>query len=154
MFIIEQIRKNPHDVNSTDWHLLNQKVLRTVEYSEPPCIFGHIDIMANQRPRIIRAMAQTDCVVLKGEAKLLFEYLDKDQLKMLSASTSAANPYDIGQTYLNARLDEQRHNTLFLDSVGHNPYRKGIKVQPYKQRDKFSSKKGAKSLKIDRNYGH
>jgi hypothetical protein len=34
--------------------------------------------MANQRPRIIKALAEEDCVVLKGEAKLLFLYLDKE----------------------------------------------------------------------------
>lgn len=84
MFVIEQIRKNPYDNEQTNWDLLNQKVMRTVQYSEPPCMFGHPDIMANQRPRIIKAVAETDIVVLKGEAKLLFQYLDKDQLKTLS----------------------------------------------------------------------
>lgn len=52
--------------------------MRTVEYSKAPEIFGHIDIMANQRPRIIKAIAETDVVVLKGTAKLLYEYLDHD----------------------------------------------------------------------------
>ena len=71
----------------TEWTVLNQKVLRTVQLTEAPNIFGHIDIMASQRPRIIRAVAVTDIVVLKGAARLLFDYLDKDQIKALSATT-------------------------------------------------------------------
>ena len=71
-------------------------MLRTVTITHAPNIFGHIDIMASQRPRIIRAVAVTDIVVLKGEARLLFDYLDKEQIKALTATTQDKNPYDIG----------------------------------------------------------
>jgi len=52
--------------------------------------------MANQRPRIIKAIAESDVVILRGDAKLLFEFLDNDQMKEMQKSTSASNPYDIG----------------------------------------------------------
>lgn len=117
--------------------------------------------MANQRPRIIKAVAETDIVVLKGEARLLFQYLHKDQLKTLSASTQASNPYDIGQIYINKKYDERHHNQLFLDSIGLNPYKKGHKVQPFKERFKYPTeqqkkdlKTFSKSMKIEKNYGH
>jgi len=47
MFEIEQIRKYPRSLKSTEWKVLNQKVLRSVEYKIAPSIFGDIDIVAN-----------------------------------------------------------------------------------------------------------
>ena len=84
--------------------------------------------MASQRPRIIRAVAVTDIVVLKGEARLLFDYLDSDQIKALSATTQDKNPYDIGQVYLNARHDGALHNEMFMEAAKVNPYPIGHKV--------------------------
>ena len=83
--------------------MLNQKVLRTVDHYQAPAIFGHIDIMANQRPRIIRAVAESDIVILVGEARLLIEYLDKEQIREMSKKVQAKNPYDIGKVYLDAK---------------------------------------------------
>ena len=59
--------------------------------------------MANQRRRIIRAVAETDVIVLKGEARLLFEYLENSQNRQISKEAVDKNPYDIGQVFLDAK---------------------------------------------------
>ena len=92
---------------------MNQKVLRTVDHYNAPAIFGHVDIMANMRPRVIRAVAETDSVILVGEAFLLNQYLDKDQVLKMSKNTESKNPYDIGRVFLDAKHTASHVRTTF-----------------------------------------
>ena len=147
MFEVEQIRKNPHTRHETNWQLLTQQVLRTVQYSKAPEIFGHIDIMANQRPRIIKAIAESDVVILRGDAKLLFEFLDNDQMKEMQKSTSASNPYDIGQVYLNSKYDQRFKGELFKEAMQLNPFTKGQKISVLPPRDKYPTQNQNTELK-------
>jgi len=48
--------------------------------------------MANQRPRIIKAIAESDVVILRGDAKLLFEFLDNDQMKEMQKKYLSIQP--------------------------------------------------------------
>ena len=73
-------------------------------------IFGHHDILANQRDRILEAIASSDCVLLKirFEALLL---LTKEALYEFSKDCQEMNAIDVGYQYtLEHNLQKQHED--------------------------------------------
>ena len=56
MFEVEQVRKWPCSVKSTEWEVITHKVIKNVSSNKAPTIVGQIDILQN-RNRTIRAVA-------------------------------------------------------------------------------------------------
>ena len=129
-FKVENITKWPVSLQETEWSFVTKKVLRTLVSSleaqptffadgtEPAkqnhLLFGHNDLLANQRPRIIRAVALTDCIVLIGTAQTLFTFLsDPAEIKAITESVTAVNPYDIANLFVQRKIDREDYCNMF-----------------------------------------
>lgn len=80
---------------------------------EAPDIIGHRDAINDYRPRIIRAIAITDVIVLEAHTRLLFKYLTHQQLKAMGASVSNSDPYEIGRKFLSKNYDTKSYKKSF-----------------------------------------
>ena len=112
-FKVEAITKWPINMSENEWSFLTKNVLRTTFNKVAPDIFGHPDVLSGKRPRILRTTAITDIIVLRGAARLLYEYLDAPMMKAITASVSSVNQYEIGSAYLDAKLSREAHLSFF-----------------------------------------
>ena len=92
MFEVESINKR-----ETEWNIKTQKVLRSLEILSTPQLFGHIDLLHDQRPRTIKAIALVDSIVLIGSSQVFFSFLDDLSIKKIAESIKFKNPYEIGK---------------------------------------------------------
>lgn len=127
MFEMEHITKWPISNDETEWNVHTKKVIRSLNQCHAPCLIGQIDVLSGQRPRIIRAVSETEVIVLKGQARLLFEYLTHQQIQAMTLSVQDKNPYDIGKVYLASKYTNDSYKKVFQDALGVNPYPVGIK---------------------------
>jgi len=97
----EWVNKGDYSVQlkkrETEWNIKTQKVLRSLEILSTPQLFGHIDLLHDQRPRTIKAIALVDSIVLIGSSQVFFSFLDDLSIKKIAESIKFKNPYEIGK---------------------------------------------------------
>ena len=93
----------------------------------------------------------TDVLVLRGEARLLFDYLPPETIKQMSQSLHEMNPFDVGKVYLSSKLDESTHIDSLQDGMSCNPYSAGQRI-PLRPRSSYKSNQSQDRKKFLRNH--